>query len=140
VELLSSPSTSGKWGDPPPADRANGQLGDVVGQLGQLGQNVPAGKDEEVLTFHGDLGSSVLGVDDGIADLDVDRDQFSRVFSAASGAYGENFALLGLLFGGIGDDQAGRGGLFRLAGPDDDPVFERVQLHLNGPPWHSLLH
>jgi hypothetical protein len=78
------------------------------GNSGQLGQNVPAGEDEEVLTFHGDLGSSILGVDDGVADLDIDRDELPGVFSTASWADGENFALLGLLFGGIGDDQAGR--------------------------------
>jgi hypothetical protein len=44
----------------------------------------------------------------------------------ATGADGEDFALLGLLLGGVGDDQTGRGRLLGLEALDDDPVLERL--------------
>ena len=75
----------------------------------------------------GDLGAAVLGVDDGVADLDVEGDELARGLGATAGADGEYLALLGLLFGGVGDDQAGGGGLLGFTGADDDPVVKGVQ-------------
>ena len=56
----------------------------------------------------GDLGAAVLAVDDGVADLDVERDELAGRLGAAAGADGEDLALLGLLLGGVGDDEAAR--------------------------------
>ena len=95
--------------------------------LVDLGQHVTAGEDEQVLAVEGDLGAAVLRVDDGVAHLDVERDELAGGLGTTAGADGEDLALLGLLLGGVGDDQAGGGGLFGLAGADDDPVVEGVQ-------------
>src|ERR1700722_17869989 len=43
-------------------------------------------------------------------------------------------ALLGLLLGGVGDDEAGRGGLLGLVRADDDSVVKGLQTHGFGPP------
>ena len=63
----------------------------------------------------GDLGAAVLAVDDGVADLDVERDDLAGLLGAPAGADGQDLALLGLLLGGVGDDQAADGGLLGLA-------------------------
>ena len=51
------------------------------------------------------------------------------VLGRAAGTRGQDFALLGLLLGGVGDDQAAGGGLLGLVGPHDDAVFEGLELH-----------
>ena len=71
------------------------------------GEHVAAGEDQQVLAVDGDLGAAVLRVDDGVADLDVERDELAGLLGAAAGADGEDLALLGLLLGGVGDDEAG---------------------------------
>jgi uncharacterized protein Yka (UPF0111/DUF47 family) len=38
-------------------------------------------------------------------------------------------ALLGLLFGGVGDDESRRRSLFRLVRADNDSIVEGVQFH-----------
>ena len=54
----------------------------------------------------------------------------SPLFSARRpGTDGEDFALLGLLLGGVGDDEAADGRLLGLGRPDDDPVLQRLQIH-----------
>ena len=102
--------------------------------LGDLGEHVAAGEDEQVLAVDGDLGAAVLRVDDGVADRHVERDELAGVLGATARADGQDLALLGLLLGGVGDDEAGGRGLLRLARADDDAVVEGVQTH-GGPPW-----
>ena len=75
-----------------------------------------------------------LRVQDGLADLDVERDQLAGVLGALAGADGEDLALLRLLLGGVGDDEARRGRLLGLVGLDDDAVIERLQGHGGKPP------
>src|SRR5215211_1341145 len=90
------------------------------------GEDVAGGEDQVVLAAELDLGAAVLGVDDGVADLDVERHP-GAVLEAA-GADGDDLALLGLLLGGVGDHQTGGGHLLALAGLDDDAVLERLQV------------
>ena len=45
------------------------------------------------------------------------------------GPDGQDLALLGLLLGGVGDDEAADGRLLGLTGADDDAVLQRLQLH-----------
>ena len=52
-----------------------------------------------------------------------------RLLGAAAGTDGEDFALLGLLLGGVGDDEAADGRLFGLGRADDDAVLQRLQVH-----------
>ena len=79
-----------------------------------LGEHVTGVEDQEVLALDGDLGAAVLRVDDDVADGDVERDQLAGVLGATAGTDGEDFALLGLLLGGVGDDEAAHRGLFGL--------------------------
>src|SRR3712207_9038545 len=48
----------------------------------------------------------------------------------APGAHGDDRALLGLLLGGVRDDQAGGGGGLGLVGLDHDPVLQRLDADL----------
>src|SRR3954454_5455749 len=99
-----------------------------------------AGGEHQVL-FAGvlDLGAAVLGVQDGVADLDVDRDSVALVVDPA-GADSEDGALLRLLLGGVGDHDARcRRGL-SLVRLDHDAVLERLDRNLGrGSHGHTLL-
>ena len=78
------------------------------------GEHVAAGQDQQILAVDGDLGAAVLGVEDGLADLDIERDEVAGGLGALAGADGEDGALLGLFLGGVGDDEAGRSALLGL--------------------------
>src|SRR5580698_10146860 len=95
--------------------------------LQDFGEDVTAGEDEKVLAVDGDLGAAVLGVHDGVTDLDVDGDELARGLGATTGTGGEYLALLWLLFAGVGDDEPGGCRLLGLTGADDDPVLEGVE-------------
>src|SRR5690606_16126240 len=79
-----------------------------------------------------DLGAAVLAVDDAVADLDVHGDALVAVLVPASRTYGQDLALLGLLLGGVRDDQTGGGGLLGLDGLDDNAVLERLDGNRHG--------
>ena len=91
------------------------------------GEDVAGVEDQHVLTVDRDLGAAVLAVHDLVADLHVDGDQLAGGLGALARAYGQDLALLRLLLGGVGDDQAARRGLFGLAGLDDDPILEGLK-------------
>src|SRR4051794_23930527 len=97
--------------------------------LADLGEHVAGVEDQHVLALGRELGAAVLAVDDDIADLDVEGDQLTGVLGPLAGADGQDLALLGLLLGGVGDDETAGGGLLGFAGLHDDPVFERLQVH-----------
>ena len=99
-----------------------------------------AGREHQVLLAGVlDLGAAVLRVEDRVADLDVDRDAVALVVDAA-GADSEDGALLRLLLGGVGDDDARRRGGLRLVRLDEDPVLERLDRNLGrGSHGHTLL-
>jgi hypothetical protein len=87
-------------------------------------QNV-AGGQHEVLGAAGlDFGSTVLGVDNNVANGYVDRDAVA-VFEAA-GAYCDNFAFLRLLLCGVRDDQAGSRGLLGFERADNNTILKRL--------------
>jgi hypothetical protein len=77
--------------------------------------------DQELLTVDLDLGARPFAEQDAVADFDVDGNQLAGLVAAA-GADGDDFALRGLLFGGVrNDDAAGR--LFLgIDALDDDAV------------------
>src|SRR5947209_6684492 len=52
------------------------------------GQDVAAGEDQQVLAVDSDLGAAVLGVHDGVAGLDVERDDLSGGVRPAAGPNG----------------------------------------------------
>src|SRR5262249_44965113 len=63
-----------------------------------------------------------------VADLNVHRDQLAG-FIASAGANGDDFALLWLLLGGVGDDDAPGSFLFGIDTLDDNAVVERAKFH-----------
>src|SRR6266511_3580499 len=90
------------------------------------GEHVAGGEDQVVLAAVLDLGAAVLGVDDGVADLDVERHPGAVLEPARADR--DDLALLGLLLGGVRDDDARGGRLLALTGLDDDAVLERLQI------------
>src|SRR5665811_1260459 len=93
-----------------------------------------SGQDEVLLAVVLDLGAAVLAVDDLVADGKVERNAVAVVVDAA-GTDRQDFALLGLLLGGVRDHETRGRGLLGLAGLDDDAVFERFDGNRHcGPP------
>src|SRR5439155_18468634 len=102
-------------------------------------QHVARGEDEVLLAAPLDFGAAVLGVDHRVADLHVDRHAVALVVEA-TGADGEDRALLRLLLGGIGDHDARRRRGLRLVRLDQNPVLERLDRNLRrGSHGHTLL-
>ena len=59
--------------------------------------------------------------------LEIDRDQLAA-FVAAAGADGDDLALRGLLFGGVGNDDAAGGFFLGIDALDDDAVVKRANV------------
>src|SRR5690606_26156038 len=93
------------------------------------GEHVAGVEDQEILATDADLGPTELRVDDDVAHLHVLGDEIAGVLRPLPGTDSEDFALLGLLLGRVGDHQAAGRGLLGLAGPDHDSVFEGLQVH-----------
>jgi hypothetical protein len=68
-------------------------------------QDVASRQHEELVSAELHLGAAVLAVQHPVAHGDVERHAVAVVVDAA-GADGDDFALLGLLLGGVGDDEA----------------------------------
>src|SRR5579875_1251119 len=120
----------------------------LVSWLLDLGQHVGLAEDEELLAVHLDLGAAVFAVQDLVALGDVQRGPLAGVLVDLAVANGQDLALLGLLLGGVRQDDPTRGGLLLLDCPHDQPIAEGLELHLNRPPvevcdyygaWHSCL-
>src|SRR4051812_44280258 len=94
---------------------------------GNDGQHVAGRQDEVLVAAVLHLGAAVLAVDDLVAHRDVERDAVAVVVDA-TGTDRLDLALLGLLLGRVGDDQAGSRGLLRLERLDDDAVLERLDV------------
>src|SRR6188508_2051143 len=99
--------------------------------LGDDREDVARGEDEVLLAGVLDLGAAVLAVDDLVTDSDVERNAVAVVVDA-TGTDRQDLALLGLLLGGVRDDETGGRGLLGLHGLDDDAVFERLDGNRHG--------
>src|SRR5215218_7650060 len=119
------PRSSGRPGRSVSAGGAGGRVRSLLHD----GEQVAGGEHEVLLAAVLDLGAAVLRVDDHVADVHVERDAVAVVVDAA-GADGDNGALLGLLLGGVRDDQTGGGGGLGLVGLDHDPVLQRLDADL----------
>src|ERR1700683_5583071 len=80
--------------------------------------------DEEVFAIELDLGAGVLAEEDGVAGFYVEREDLAFVVGLAL-ADGDDFALLGLFLGGIGDDDAAADAFALFHATDEDAVVER---------------
>src|SRR5262245_55758174 len=84
--------------------------------------------DEDLLAVDDDFRPRVLAEQDAVPCLDVGGDELAVVARLAL-ADGDDLPLLGLLLGGIGDDDAPGALLFRLLQSlDDQPVGQRADL------------
>src|SRR5262249_14818281 len=84
--------------------------------------------DQEILTVDLDCGAGPFAEQHGVADLEVDRDQLAA-FVAAARAHGDDFALRGLLFRSIGNDDAAGSLFLGIDALDDNAVVKRTKLH-----------
>src|SRR5216684_2713451 len=100
----------------------------------QLRKNFFFAKDEILLVLDFDFRTTVLAEEDAISGLDVQRDQFALL--ALASADGDDFALHGLFFCGVRDDDATLDAFLLFNALHDDTVVERGQLHchLEKPP------
>src|SRR2546430_2291022 len=96
------------------------------------GEYVARGEHEVILARVLHLGAAVLAVQHHVADLDVDRHALGSRVVEATRANRKDFALLGLLLGGVRDHQAGRRRLLGFERANHDPVFERLDYYLGG--------
>src|SRR4051812_22424902 len=92
------------------------------------GEHFVFAHDEEVLTIELDLLAGVLAEQDEVAGLHVERDALAVVFGLAV-ARGNDFALLRLFFGGVGDDDSADFLFAFLDASDDDAVVQRSDVH-----------
>jgi hypothetical protein len=92
----------------------------------ELGEEVALGEDDVLLVLDLDLLPGVLRVEDTVADGDVHGDDVAFLVAAA-GADSDDLALVGLLLGGVGDDDAAGEDLFLDDGLEDDLVGEGNQ-------------
>src|SRR5436190_8488975 len=84
--------------------------------------------DEELITLHLHRLAGVLAEQDAIADLHVDRNQLALVVFLAL-AHGDDLALVGLLSGGVGNNDATRRLALFLNALDDHAVMQRTNFH-----------
>src|SRR3954469_20765100 len=94
-----------------------------------LGKDVALAQHEQLLTIDLDLGAAVLAVQDLVAFGDVERDALLAILVVAALADGDDLALLGLLLGSVGEDDAADGRLLLLDGPHDQPIAQGLELH-----------
>src|SRR4029077_1771499 len=104
----------------------------VTGLLVHDGEYVARGEHEVLLARVLHLGAAVLAVQHHVADLDVDRHALGSRIVEATRAHRKDFALLGLLLGGVRDHQAGCRRLPGLERTKHNPVFERLDYYLGG--------
>src|SRR3954468_2144315 len=87
--------------------------------------------DEQILAVDLDFGARPLAEQNGVADLEVDRDEFAALVTAAR-ADGDDFALARFFFGSVGNDDAAGRLFLGIDALDDDSIVKRTKLH-----WQS---
>src|SRR3954462_3396220 len=92
--------------------------------------------DEVFLAIELDLLARVLAEENAVAGLDVERDALAVVLDLA-GAGRDNFALLGLFLGGVGDDDAADFLFAFLCALDNDAVVQRSDVHARYSVWRK---
>src|SRR5262245_290059 len=94
-------------------------------------EDVLLADDQELVALDLELGPGVLGVEALLPELDVHRLALPIVKGAAR-THGDDLAFLGLLLGGVRQDDARLRHLLTRGGLDDDAVAERLELRGRG--------
>src|ERR687898_2895495 len=84
--------------------------------------------DQEILAINAHLGAGPLAEQHPVAGLHVEGLNLAGLVAGAQPG-GDHLALLRLLLGGVRDDDAALGLLFRVDAADDDTVVQRTELH-----------
>src|SRR5690606_1164529 len=98
-------------------------------------EDVAGREDEVLLAVVLDLGAAVLAVQNDVADLHVELDALAVLDAARTD--GQDDALLGLLLGGVRNDQARSRGLLGVERLDHDAVLERLDGNLGAGGRHD---
>src|SRR3990170_1311469 len=101
---------------------------DRVPPLLENGEDVFLAQDEVLLVVQLHLGARVLPEQDLVPGLDVERDLLALVGDLAV-ADGDHLGLLGLLLGGVGDDDPALLHFLLLESFDQDAIMQRTNLH-----------
>src|SRR6266404_3636669 len=96
--------------------------------LDQHPHDVALFHDEVLNAIDFDLGARPFAEQDAVADLDVDRDELAALVAAAR-SNGDDLALLRLLLGGVGNDDATSGLRLGIDSLDDNAVVKRSEFH-----------
>src|SRR5437667_3419160 len=102
-------------------------------------ENVAFLHDQQVLSVDLHFGAGPLAEQHGVTHLEVDRNELAGLVARAR-ADSDDFALLRLLLGGVGNDDAAGGLLFGIDAAHDDTVVERAELHASPPSQISDVH
>src|SRR5262245_26831332 len=100
-----------------------------LGRLAQHAEDLVLAQDHVLGAVDLHVGAAVLADEHAIALLDLDGDAPALIGEAAR-AHGHDLALLGLLLGGVRDDDAAPDGLLLLDAADQEPVGERLEVHV----------
>src|SRR5205814_1137093 len=105
-----------------------------LGRAAQLRQDLLLAKDQVLFIFNLYFRTAVLAKENAVASLDVERDQLALL--ALAGANSDDFALHGLFFRRVRDDDATLHCFLLFYALHDDAVVERDQMycHLGQPP------
>src|SRR3984893_17610792 len=96
---------------------------------GNDAQDVALLHDEEILPVDLDLRARPFAEQNLIAGLDIERCELAA-FVAGAGSHRANLAFLGLLLGGIGDDDPALGLFLAFETSDHDAVVQRTKVHV----------
>src|SRR6266581_4526956 len=89
-------------------------------------EHIGLAKDQILFGVDGDFGAAVLSVENLVADLELHRD--ADILLIPAGAHGDDLALLGLFFGGVGNEEPAAHLLGVLERLDDDAICEGSDL------------
>src|SRR4051794_11142626 len=100
-----------------------------VNSLLDYGEDVGFAENEQVVSVHLHLSAAVLGVEDRVALRYVERDALLAILVPAPVTDCKDRPLLGLLLGGVRQDDPACCCLLLIERLDDQPVAERLELH-----------
>src|SRR5690348_5045372 len=105
--------------------------GDLLGALGLAlddAHDVAFLHDDQLFAVELDLGAGPLAEQHPVARLDVERMELA-ILTPRAGAYGDNLALLGLLLGGVWDDDPAGGLFLLLEAANHHAVVQGTEMH-----------
>src|SRR5262249_2705282 len=111
----------------PCAARVRDRAGLLAG-LAEHAEDLVLAQDHVLRAVDLHVRAAVLADQDAVALLDL-RGDAPAFLGQLAGAHGHDLALLRLLLGGVGDDDAAPDGLLLLDAANEQPVGERLEVH-----------